>query len=99
MSGEHSHAIYAPPRDYLRERLDNLAQLQLKERAAERRRRCAVRMSAVIMAISIGATGFLVVKHEQRINHDTIEITALAKAQGYIDAKAYKPTIDKGTSK
>lgn len=44
-------------------------------------------------------TSFLVAEHEQQIDHDSKEVAALVKEQGYIDAKAYKPTIERNTTK
>lgn len=92
MSGVISREIYVPPGDRLAGWLDDRAQLQREEATARRRRRYAMGMSASVLALSFVLAGVFIARHEQQINHDTKEIAPLAKAQGYIDARTYKPT-------
>lgn len=90
MNGEQTPVIHVP-HNSLGGWLGRLAQIEQAELAARRRRKISTRVAAIVTTIGLATAGYLVAEHEKHLNHDSKEISALVRAQGYINAKAIKP--------
>ena len=94
MNGEQLPVMHIP-HNSLRGLLNNQERMHQEGLAAKRRRKLTLWASTVLTSSALIATSLFIALHEQQIDHDSKEIAALVKEQGYVDAKAIKPTDNK----